>query len=134
MTTSIGKEWLENYANALQQADTDAIARLFHPGFSYIVNDKLHEASSSFSQQDTWKFIFSKIQFKSAQGYNLIETYPGHIIYHEVLKICIKFSGEELEGHFGDRAVVNSDGKMLMINRLADPAYFARLTAALDAQ
>jgi hypothetical protein len=106
-------------------------AQLFHPGIAYIVNNKLHEGSASFCNQATWQSIFTKIEFRSAKAYNLMEVYSGHIIYHEVLKIRIKFDGEELEGHFGDQSVVNSDGKMLLINRIADPAYFTKFTSAL---
>ncbi len=131
MTTSIGMQWLNDYAAALQQTNSQAIAQLFHPGLAYIVNDKSHEGSAFFCNPTTWQSIFAKIEFKSAQAYNPIEVYPGRIIYHEVLKIRIKFSGEELEGHFGDRSIVNSDGKMLLINRIADPAYFAKFTSVL---
>jgi hypothetical protein len=131
MNISIGTQWLNDYASALQQGDSQAIAQLFHPGLAYIVNDKSHEGSAFFCNPTTWQSIFAKIEFKSAQAYNPIEVYPGHIIDREVLKIRIKFSGEELEGHFGDRSVINSYGKMLLINRIADPAYFTKFISAL---
>ena len=131
MTRSIGAQWLNDYATALQQADSQAIAQLFHPGLAYIVNDELHKGSASFCNQATWQSIFAKIEFRSAKAHNLMEVYSGHITYHEVLKIRIKFNGEELEGHFGDQSVVNSDGKMLLINRIADPNYFTKFTSAL---
>jgi hypothetical protein len=131
MTISIGTQWLNDYASALQRADSQKIAQLFHPGLAYIVNDKLHAGSASFCDPATWQSIFTKIEFRSAKAYNMMEVYPGHITYHEVLKIRIKFSDEELEGHFGDQSVVNSDGKMLLINRVADPVYFSKFTSAL---
>jgi hypothetical protein len=34
---SIGTQWLNDYASALQQADSQAIAQLFHPGLAYMV-------------------------------------------------------------------------------------------------
>lgn len=131
MTISIGTQWLNDYASALQQADSQAIAQLFHPGLAYIVNNKLHEGSASFCNQATWQSIFAKIEFRSAKAHNLMEVYPGHILYHEVLKIRIKLNGEELEGHFGDQSVMNSDGQMLLISRIANPAYFTQFTSAL---
>jgi hypothetical protein len=57
---------------------------------------------------------------------------PGHVFYHEVLKIRIKSTREELEGHFGGQSIVIAQGRMLLIDRTADTAYFAKLTAALS--
>jgi hypothetical protein len=131
MTISIGMQWLNDYAAALQQANSQAIAQLFHPGLTYIVNDKRDEGSASFCNSIIWESIFSKVKFSFVKAYNLMEVYSGCIIYHEVLKIRIKSNGEELEGHFGDQSVVNSDGKMLLINRIADPTYFTKFTSAL---
>lgn len=79
MTLSIGVQWLNDYALASQ-----AIAQLFHPGLTYIVNDKLNEGSASFCKPATWQSIFAKIEFRSAKAYNLMEVHPDHIVYHDL--------------------------------------------------
>ena len=37
MSISIGTKWLNDYAWALEQADSQAISQLFHPGLTYII-------------------------------------------------------------------------------------------------
>ena len=134
MTNStIGSSWLTAYGRALTAGDADALAELFHPGIAYIVNGAAREGASALSQKDTWTFIFSRIEFLAADTHNLFEPHPGHIMYHEVLKVRIRATGQVLEGHFGDAAVVGPGGKQLLMNRVADPAYFEAFDKALSA-
>jgi len=107
------------------------MAELFHPGLAYIVNDEAREGADGLSKPETWDFIFSKIEFLDATASHVIELCPGHIFYHEALKVRHIESDEIRVGHFGDEAAIDADGKMLMVNRVADPAYFDWCGAAL---
>lgn len=128
---TIGNEFLEKYSQGLVNADSELMATLFHKGLAYIVNDEPREGAESLCESDTWDFIFSKIEFMEAQASHVIEVHPGHLFYHEFLKVKNKQTGEIKEGHFGDEAVINSAGKMLLVNRVADNAYFEWFGASL---
>ena len=130
-TTTPGQEFLTKYAEGLKKADSQAMAELFHYGLAYIVNNEAREGSEGLCKPEIWDFIFSKIEFIDAVASHVIEVHPGHIFYHEYLKVRSKTSGEVKEGHFGDEAVINHEGKMLMVNRVADSAYFEWFGKAL---
>lgn len=128
---SIGNEFLTRYSQGLITADAKLMASLFHRGLSYIVNDVPREGAQSPSESSTWDFIFSKIEFVQAEASHVIEVHPGHLFYHECLVVKNKHTGEIKEGHFGDEAVINRAGKMLLVNRVADSAYFEWFGASL---
>lgn len=130
-STTLGQDFLTNYAEGLKRADSQAMAELFHYGLAYIVNNEAREGSEGLCKPETWDFIFSKVEFIDAVASHVIEVHPGHIFYHEYLKVRSKTSGEVKEGHFGDEAVINHEGKMLMVNRVADTAYFEWFGKAL---
>lgn len=129
---SIGTQFLNDYAQGLLQGNSEKMASLFHPGLSYIVNNEVRPGAESLSNPETWDFIFSKIEFQKAEASHVIEVHPGHVFYHEFLQVRSKTTGEFREGHFGDEAVINTDGKMLLVNRIADTAYFAWFETALQ--
>lgn len=121
---SIGKQFLYEYAQGLINADALRMARLFHRGLSYIVNDEVREGAADLCKEETWSFIFSKVRFLKAEANHIVEVHSGHIFYHEYLRVKSKKTGEVREGHFGDEAVINKEGKLLLVNRVADNAYF----------
>ena len=121
---TIGTKFLENYSNGLINEDAVLMASLFHKGLAYIVNDEVRDGASSLCEVATWEYIFSKVKFLEANASELNEPVEGHIFYKEVLKVESKASGEKNEGHFIDETVINKDGKMLLVNRIADDAYF----------
>ncbi|MBD0866545.1 MAG: hypothetical protein GDA36_13650 [Rhodobacteraceae bacterium] len=127
-----GAQFLKDYAEGLKSADSAKMAKLFHPGLAYIVNDEAREGADGLSKPETWDFIFSKFKFLDATASHVIEVCSGHIFYHEALKVQHIESGEIREGHFGDEAVINADDKMLMVNRVADPAFFDWFGTALS--
>lgn len=121
---SIGSVFLEKYSEGLMSANSELMASLFHKGLSYIVNDEVREGAESLTEASTWDFIFSKIEFIQAKASHVIEVHPGHLFYHEFLQVKSKATGEIKEGHFGDESVINQEGKMMLVNRVADTAYF----------
>lgn len=124
MTATIGQTFLQQYSEGLLAADAAKMAQLFHQGLAYIVNDQAREGAESLFLQETWEYIFSRVEFLESQASHVIEVHPGHLFYHEYLKVRSRASDEIREGHFGDEAVINSKGKMLLVNRVADSAYF----------
>ncbi|KAB1158333.1 hypothetical protein F7018_09120 [Tenacibaculum aiptasiae] len=122
--STIGKQFLNEYATGLINADAQKMASLFHSGLSYIVNDEVREGAADLCKEETWNFIFSKVKFLKAEAGHVIEVHPGHIFYHEYLQVKNKKTGEIKEGHFGDESIINKNGKMLLVNRIADNAYF----------
>lgn len=122
--STIGKQFLNEYAKGLINADAQKMASLFHSGLAYIVNDEVREGAADLCIEETWSFIFSKVKFLKAEASNVIEVHPGHIFYHENLQVQNKKTGEIREGHFGDESIINKEGKMLLVNRVADNAYF----------
>jgi hypothetical protein len=129
---SLGQEWLKNYSEGLVNENTELIASLFHSGLTYIVNDSKREGSETFCKQGTWKYIFSKVTFKRVEAYNIFEPHEGHLFYHEALEVYIKSENRSIEGHFGDESVLNRDGKMMLINRVASVRYFEEFINALS--
>ena len=129
---SLGQEWLKKYAEGLLNGNAELMASLFHPGLTYIVNDGKRDGSETFCQQKTWEYIFSKIEFKKAEAYNVFEPREGHLFYHEAVEVYIKSEKRIMEGHFGDESVLNQNGKMMLINRIASAKYFEEFTGALS--
>ena len=129
---SLGHEWLKNYSEGLISKNAKLMGSLFHPGLTYIVNGEQREGSDTFCKQETWEFIFSKIEFRQASAHNVFEPHVGHLFYHEAVEVYLKKENKILEGHFGDESVLNKDGKMLLINRIASKKYFEEFTKALS--
>ena len=129
---SLGQKWLKNYSKGLVTKNAEVMASLFHPGLTYIVNDNKREGSETFCKQETWEYIFSKIEFRKVEDHNIFEPHEGHLFYHEALEVCIKNEDRIMEGHFGDESVLNKDGKMMLINRVASVKYFEEFTNALS--
>jgi hypothetical protein len=129
---SVGQLWLQKYAKGLVTHDAKLMASLFHPGLTYIVNDSQREGSDTFCKEETWSFIFSRIEFRAVDAYNVFEPRKGHIFYHEAVTVYLKQKDVILEGHFGDESVVNRNGQMLLINRVASAKYFEEFTNALS--
>ena len=128
---SLGQIWLKNYAHGLVKQDAKLMASLFHPGLTYIVNDEQRPGSDTFCQEENWTHIFSKVEFRRVIGYNVFEPREGHLFYHEEVVVYLKQPDKIIEGHFGDESVVNGNGKMLLINRIASSQYFEEFTNAL---
>ena len=129
---SLGQEWLKNYSTGLVAKNTELMASLFHPGFTYIVNDSKREGSETFCKRETWEYIFSKIEFRKVEAHNIFEPHEGHLFYHEVLEVYVKSENRIMEGHFGDESISNRNGKMMLINRVASAKYFEEFTSALS--
>ena len=130
-TNTTGSNWLTAYGRALTAGDAAALAALFHQGVAYIVNGTARPGADALCRPDTWAFILSRVEFLAAATHNLFEPHPGHLFYHEVLTVRLRDSGLVLEGHFGDAAVVGPAGTLLLVNRVADPAYFEAFDRAL---
>ena len=130
--SKLGHDWLLAYSRHLVAADANALAGLFHKGIAYIVNGEARVGADGLCVPKTWEFILSRVEFNSVASHNLYEPHPGHVFYHEVLKVRFRATDAYNEGHFGDEAVINESGKMLLMNRVADPAYFAAFDAALS--
>lgn len=126
----MGRLFLAHYADGLLTANAEKMAALFHPGLTYIVNDLQRPACETFCTKELWETIFSKVEFLAAEAHHVLEPHPGHIFYHEMVRVRVRATGEVREGHFGDEAVVNKDVKMLLVNRIADPLYYEWLGTA----
>ena len=110
---TIGNEFLEKYSQGLVNEDSELMASLFHKGLSYVVNDQPREGAESLSEPETWDYIFSKVAFLQAKASHVNEVHSGHLFYHEFLQVQNRATGEIKEGHFGDEAVINQQGKMI---------------------
>lgn len=128
---SPGRLWLKNYAEGLVSRNAELMASLFHPGLTYIVNSEKRAGSETFCQPETWAHIFSKVEFRKASAHHVFEPREGHLFYHEALEVYLKEEDKILEGHFGDESVLNGEGKMMLINRVASAKYFEEFTGAL---
>lgn len=129
--STIGKEWLNHYSEGLITKSAELMGSLFHPGLTYIVNDSKREGSETFCKPEIWEHIFSKVEFRKVNAYNVFEPHEGHLFYHEALEVYIKSENRIMEGHFGDESVLNKNGKMMLINRVASAKYFEEFTKAL---
>ncbi len=122
------KDVLERYRDYLLNAKAEEMARLFHPGFTYIINGEKNAGSHTFCQVATWEGIFSKVEYFFAQATEVHEPFPGHLVYKEELRLRIKNDArDELIGLFEDELVVDAEGTIVLILRKADPAFFAAL-------
>lgn len=128
---SFRAQWLELYRSALLNADADGMAKLFHPGFSYIVNDEYNTGSPTFHQPQTWKHIFEKVSYTGVKAGQLHEPAPGHLFYEEEIRLTLKDTKESLIGNFKDEVVVDEKMRMVLILRKADPMFFEKLYAVL---
>jgi len=129
---SLGHQWLKNYSESLIKHDAKVLASLFHPGLTFIVNDRKREGSDLFCNKDQWDFIFTKVEFRKINAYNVFEPHQGHLFYHEEVKVFVKSARITLEGHFGDESVINENGQMILINRIASEKYVEEFTSYLS--
>lgn len=64
-STTRGQEFLNNYAEGLKRADSQAMAELFHYGLAYIVNDEAREGSEGLCKPETWDLSLVRLNLST---------------------------------------------------------------------
>lgn len=122
------------YRNCLLQGQSDEMAKLFHPGLSCIIGGEKNPGSYTFCIAATWQGIFDKVEYTFAEASDVQEPFPGHLVYKEELRLRSRKSPPiALKGLFEDEMVVDSTGRIVLILRKADPAFFEQLYQLLGA-
>jgi hypothetical protein len=124
---TIGKRWLENYRNGFLNHDAKLCASIFHPGFTYIVNGNPRSGAGNLCKPETFEFFFKKIEFLRVDVYNVFEVHPGHLFHTFVLRNRNRATSQEQEAYFIDECVVNAEGKVMLINRVAPQEFYDNL-------